>query len=149
MELCTIRCLTLTALFMVNAGCVVRVGAAQEPGATQVVACIRSEVGQERIARVDPEQHRLVLVLDEGGSDAVEAFVRRVRQCFPPGSTDQGWKLSIFSARELAGYKDEPRLLFSHQGNAWAKGYLGEYDSSSAILTLRPVGDAERRQLGN
>ena len=103
-----------------------------------LVGCLNDALGQGVLARVDEGQKRFFLVRQKVSAASLKPVLRKIEICLPPEWAGQ-WSLSVFSRKELAGYKDEPGIVPFHKHNEWAKGYLAEYDGESGRLTLSPA----------
>lgn len=103
------------------------------------VQCAVSAIGQEKVVRVHNEQKRFFVVDSTIDQTTFAKVVARVDSCLATSDWAEKWSMSVFSDKKLAGYKDEPGIVKYHEGDQWARGYLGEYDSGTGVLTLEPA----------
>lgn len=118
------------------------VGAATAQGtaAADASACFTTSSLFEAPSRIDWRNERLFVVARQPrvGAERLRAAFAELASCLR-GANMGNWKVSLFSDRRFAGYKDEATIVAYVRSGEWAAGYLGEYDGASGILTLDPV----------
>ncbi len=114
--------------------------AAQGSAAAVASACFTTSGLFEAPIRIDRRNERLFVVArqPQAGAERLRAAFAELASCLR-GSGMGNWKVSLFSDRRFAGYKDEAAVNDYVRSGEWAAGYLGEYDGASRILTLDPV----------
>lgn len=105
-------------------------------------------VSQSKIVRVDEVNQRYFLVASNETVNLLASHSTEVLGCFKDSEWAGQWSLSIFSAPEFAGYMDEADILPFHEGDAWSKAYLAEFDGAAVSLIENPTGDAKERIVG-
>lgn len=101
--------------------------------------CAVSAIGKDTVAKIDHKQKRFFVVRTQVEIEGISRLTEKLHNCLSGHEWDRHWSLSVFSKKELAGYKDEPEIVPFHKDDQWAKGYLGEYDSATGTLTLEPA----------
>jgi hypothetical protein len=98
------------------------------------------------VVRVDAENHRLFVAPAEVALAAPRAFLADVARAVAAHEPDwdDAWSVSFFSDAALAKYKTE---LAGSGGSldAWARGYLAEFDRATRTLVRHPALPGERR----
>jgi hypothetical protein len=131
-----------TSLSPVVVALLLPVGAAVAQGAVAADAstCFTAASPFEAPVRIDERNQRLFVVArrPQPGAERLRAAFAELAPCLrAPGMGT--WKISLFSDRRFAGYKDEPSIKAYVRSGEWAVGYLGEYDGASRVLTLDPL----------
>jgi hypothetical protein len=101
--------------------------------------CVEGVLGRDSLVRIDQGNKRLFVVMKKTGQAGLPRLIGRLEFCFRDHPWSRLWSMSVFSSTHVAGYKDESAILPFHKTNAWAEGYLAEYQSAIRLLTLNPA----------
>ena len=128
-----------TIKFAIIAVCLFTVTCASQ--ADSAIECSKNAIGTESLVKIDEEQLRFFIRETPATLGSLKPLIGKIQNCLNRHDWKNKWSLSVFSAKKLAGYKDEPNIIPFHKNDEWSKGYLAEYDASSNTLTLNPLTD--------
>lgn len=122
--------------FLVALGGVIVAGCSQISGG-EIADCV-SEMLDVQIVRMDENNQRFFVVPNDSAQIKVTA-ADDVNHCFESSPWKDNWSVSVFSASQYAGYKDEKNIIQYHKDGAWSKAYLAEIDGVNKTVTYSPA----------
>lgn len=108
-----------------------------------MTSCIEASLNV-KVVRIDEQNHRLFLAGKGITAEDIRQKLHIIEKCLVSLKWGDEWALSLFTQEKYAGYKDEPRILPYHEGNAWAKAYIFEYDHLTRRLMKNPATHPEQ-----